>query len=67
MNLEKRNAKKKNIHKLKQGDNIFTDQTSVLKEVVNFYQDLYSSKSVDADSLNNYFEKVQVPTLSDED
>ena len=52
---------------MKQGDKVITAQTSVLKEVVNFYQDLYSSKSVDADSLKNYFEKVQVPTLSDED
>ena len=67
MNLEKRNAKKKNIHSLKKGDIKISTQSEVLQEVVNFYQNLYTSKHVKEDDLNNYFENVHVPFLSEKD
>ena len=67
MSLEKRNAKKKNLHRLKCGNKIITEETEVLTEVVNFYQELYTSKHVNKDELDNYFEQVQLPILSEDD
>ena len=67
MSLEKRNAEKKNIYRLKHGKKIITEQTKVLEEVVNFYEELYTSKHVNEENIKSYFDKVHVPSLSEEE
>ena len=64
LNLEKRNAKLKNITKLKLNDKtVITDSKSILKEQRKFYINLYKDREYDTD-FDYLFLNNNIPTLS---
>ena len=66
--LESKNFTIKIIPKIqKENSDLITAQKEILKEVKNFYQDLYSSKSKESDLLKHFnddFKNINVPKLS---
>ena len=66
-NLEKANAIKKHIRKLKVGDGtIVTDPTDILEEQRQFYQKLLSSQVQTSDNKHPEFFNSDIPTLSED-
>ena len=65
-NLEKHNALKKNIRKIKDNDREITEQSKILDHIAEYYAKLYKKKNVDL--LNtNIFTQANIPKLSEEE
>ncbi len=66
--LEKHNNCKNSITELKSknGKNL-TNVNEILNETVDFYQNLYKSKHIDEDLINNYVNNTEVPQLNQND
>ena len=65
-NLEKSKAKKKVIVKLQdKNDQIKVDREEVLKEIHDYYQELFTEQSIQPDS--SYLEDIKLPTVTPED
>ena len=63
--LEKRNAVKKQMRKLKMKDGeIITDSNKILKEQTNFYKNLYSSKIPENDDIGKFTNDQLLPKLT---
>ena len=68
LNLEKRNATKKELDSLKKGKNVIFDREKILKEIYTFYKELYSRKSnPDSNEIYTYLYSVEFDTLSEEE
>ena len=64
--LEKRRQAEKTIKMLtKDNNDTVTDQGNIMKEVHNFYKELYSSGNIDTHAQDTMF-NIDAPTLSDE-
>ena len=67
MRLEKNNAQKRNITRLRKGNKIITKRAQILNEVVSFYEKLYASKQVQKENMEEYFESSNVSKLTESD
>ena len=67
-NLEKRQAERKSVNKLKNDkDEIVADQTGILDEMYVFYQNLYKIQNIgDNETYDKFLDNIEIPVL-DED
>ena len=52
------------IHELVKNDDVLTEDEDILSEMCNFYEKLYTSKSIPNNEINNYLEVSNVNELS---
>ena len=67
MSLEKKNAEKKNIARLRKGTKVITKRADIVNEVVSFYEELYTSKQVQRKDIKSYFEGNSVNRLTEKE
>ena len=63
LNLEKRNAQKKTLYRLRIGKDISQNQEEILREITRFYKELYTSKLT---PRYEYTEKLKIPQLPED-
>ena len=64
MGLERKNGEKKNIIRLRKDNSLIIKQNEILKEVVSFYEQLYASKKVNLNDVEEYLKDSRVNKLS---
>nr|CAB3264531.1 pol-like protein [Phallusia mammillata] len=66
LNLEKRHVVKKSINRLKNGDQVYTDQKSILTELSRFYEDLYKRRDPKCpqSQIDSYLANLNLPKLN---
>lgn len=68
LGLEKKNQTNNTIKELKDVNNKKINTNSeIIKEICNFYENLYTTKSIDCNKISNYINDIKCPTLNDQD
>ena len=68
-NLEKRTGERKSIFKMKNDNDIITDQSKLLEEIYLFYQNLYSKQdsSDNLEVMDNFLDSIDIPQIDETD
>lgn len=68
LGLEKKNQTNNTIKELRDVNNkIINTNSEIIKEICNFYENLYTTKSIDGNKISNYINDIKYPTLNEQD
>ena len=67
LSLEKQRQSNNVIRKVKDGDEIVSRDTGILKSITQFYETLYSKKTLTQANIDDYLASIELPELCTED